>query len=35
MTLLGRYAWWTPRWLGRLLSHIDAEGVSPRPAAKG
>ncbi|MEU0029233.1 MMPL family transporter [Streptomyces sp. NPDC006335] len=26
MTLLGRHAWWTPRWLDRLLPHIDAEG---------
>ncbi|MFF3299069.1 MMPL family transporter [Streptomyces sp. NPDC002908] len=26
MTLLGRAAWWTPRWLDRLLPHIDAEG---------
>ncbi|MGA5900417.1 MMPL family transporter [Streptomyces venetus] len=26
MTLLGRHAWWTPRWLDRVLPHIDAEG---------
>ncbi|MGW7205671.1 MMPL family transporter [Streptomyces sp. NPDC054837] len=26
MTLLGRHAWWTPRWLDRILPHIDAEG---------
>ncbi|MFE5394102.1 MMPL family transporter [Streptomyces sp. NPDC056568] len=26
MTLLGRHAWWTPGWLGRILPHIDAEG---------
>ncbi|HTJ70574.1 MAG TPA: MMPL family transporter [Actinospica sp.] len=26
MTLLGRWAWWTPRWLDRILPHIDAEG---------
>jgi RND superfamily putative drug exporter len=26
MTLLGRHAWWAPRWLERLLPHIDAEG---------
>ncbi|WP_326782090.1 MMPL family transporter [Streptomyces longwoodensis] len=26
MTLLGPHAWWTPRWLDRLLPHIDAEG---------
>ncbi|MFJ3037788.1 MMPL family transporter [Streptomyces tendae] len=37
MTLLGRHAWWTPRWLDRILPHIDAEGereITPRPAAK-
>ncbi|MFE5245656.1 MULTISPECIES: MMPL family transporter [unclassified Streptomyces] len=26
MTLLGRAAWWTPRWLDRILPHLDAEG---------
>ncbi|GGQ78779.1 MMPL family transporter [Streptomyces asoensis] len=26
MTLLGEKAWWTPRWLDRMLPHIDAEG---------
>ncbi|WP_030866612.1 MMPL family transporter [Streptomyces sp. NRRL S-37] len=26
MTLLGRHAWWTPRWLDRVMPHIDAEG---------
>ncbi|MEV7420137.1 MMPL family transporter [Streptomyces sp. NPDC089919] len=26
MTLLGKSAWWTPRWLDRLLPHVDAEG---------
>ncbi|MGV9556913.1 MMPL family transporter [Streptomyces sp. NPDC003401] len=26
MTLLGPRAWWTPRWLDRILPHIDAEG---------
>ncbi|MYS90999.1 MULTISPECIES: MMPL family transporter [Streptomyces] len=26
MTLLGRHAWWSPRWLERVLPHIDAEG---------
>ncbi|MCX5398452.1 MMPL family transporter [Streptomyces sp. NBC_00102] len=29
MTLLGRAAWWTPRWLDRLLPHLDAEGTAP------
>ncbi|WP_327319984.1 MMPL family transporter [Streptomyces sp. NBC_01235] len=28
MTLLGKHAWWTPRWLDRILPHIDAEGES-------
>ncbi|WP_030238035.1 MULTISPECIES: MMPL family transporter [unclassified Streptomyces] len=27
MTLLGRHAWWTPRWLDRVLPRIDAEGA--------
>ncbi|MDT9696971.1 MMPL family transporter [Streptomyces sp. P17] len=30
MTLLGRHAWWTPRWLDRILPHIDAEGEHRR-----
>ncbi|MCH0538235.1 MMPL family transporter [Streptomyces sp. MUM 203J] len=32
MTLLGRAAWWTPRWLDRVLPRIDAEGEAV-PAA--
>ncbi|ASN27897.1 transporter [Streptomyces pluripotens] len=28
MTLLGRRAWWTPRWLDRILPHVDTEGES-------
>jgi RND superfamily putative drug exporter len=35
MTLLGRAAWWLPRWLDRLLPGIDVEGDSlgaPPPA---
>ncbi|MET8570786.1 MMPL family transporter [Streptomyces sp. NPDC004783] len=39
MTLLGRHAWWTPRWLDRILPRIDAEGheqdLSARATAKG
>ncbi|MCX3289861.1 MMPL family transporter [Streptomyces sp. NEAU-H22] len=27
MTLLGRHAWWMPRWLDRVMPHIDAEGA--------
>ncbi|MGW6967007.1 MMPL family transporter [Streptomyces zaomyceticus] len=26
MTLLGKHAWWTPRWLDRMLPHLDTEG---------
>jgi RND superfamily putative drug exporter len=26
LTLLGRYTWWTPRWLDRALPHLDTEG---------
>ncbi|MFJ2556255.1 MULTISPECIES: MMPL family transporter [unclassified Streptomyces] len=26
MTLLGPAAWWTPRWLDRVLPHVDTEG---------
>jgi RND superfamily putative drug exporter len=36
MTPLGRHAWWTPRWLNRVLPHIDAEGATrarARPAS--
>ncbi|MBX9360379.1 MMPL family transporter [Streptomyces sp. WAC04114] len=35
MTLLGRHAWWMPRWLDRILPHIDAEGskAAARPAS--
>lgn len=42
MTLLGAHAWWTPRWLDRILPHIDTEGepapaaaTTPRPPADG
>ncbi|MFH9589853.1 MMPL family transporter [Streptomyces luteogriseus] len=27
MTLLERHAWWMPRWLDRVMPHIDAEGA--------
>ncbi|MFF2326885.1 MULTISPECIES: MMPL family transporter [unclassified Streptomyces] len=26
LALLGRYAWWMPKWLGRLLPKVDVEG---------
>ncbi|MET7755726.1 MMPL family transporter [Streptomyces sp. NPDC005389] len=36
MTLLGKHAWWTPRWLDRILPHLDTEGEGERePAAAG
>ncbi|WP_416072003.1 MMPL family transporter [Streptomyces sp. ID05-04B] len=40
MTLLGSHAWWTPRWLDRILPHIDAEGdaetlSAPPPSGRG
>jgi RND superfamily putative drug exporter len=35
MTLLGPHAWWTPRWLDRLLPHIDAEGESAGDGVSG
>ncbi|MET7481028.1 MMPL family transporter [Streptomyces sp. NPDC005648] len=33
LTLLGSHAWWTPRWLDRVLPHIDAEGDHEEAAA--
>jgi RND superfamily putative drug exporter len=40
MSLLGRWAWWMPRWLERITPHIDVEGTAAgleepadRPAA--
>ncbi|MGW6915836.1 MMPL family transporter [Kitasatospora sp. NPDC054939] len=30
MTLLGPRAWWTPRWLDRILPHIDTEGAGEK-----
>ena len=33
MTLLGSHAWWIPRWLDRILPHIDAEGDQEQAAA--
>ncbi|MFE9662997.1 MMPL family transporter [Streptomyces sp. NPDC005955] len=29
MTLLGRSAWWTPRWLDRIMPRLHAEGEAP------
>jgi RND superfamily putative drug exporter len=28
MSLLGNANWWLPRWLDRLLPHLDLEGAS-------
>jgi len=28
MHLLGRSAWWLPRWLDRLLPNVDVEGAA-------
>ncbi|NUK17530.1 MMPL family transporter [Streptomyces lunaelactis] len=35
MTLLGSHAWWLPRWLDRILPHVDAEGENEEAAAAG
>jgi RND superfamily putative drug exporter len=28
MSMLGRSAWWLPRWLARVLPNVDIEGQS-------
>jgi MMPL family len=37
LTLFGRVVWWLPRWLSKLLPHVDIEGEAepstPGPAA--
>ncbi|WP_329115294.1 MMPL family transporter [Streptomyces sp. NBC_01353] len=35
MTLLGKWAWWTPRWLDRILPHVDTEGEGALAQAGG
>jgi putative drug exporter of the RND superfamily len=30
MSLLGRSAWWLPRWLARVLPNVDIEGQGLR-----
>ncbi|CUM38129.1 MMPL family transporter [Streptomyces gardneri] len=35
MTLLGKWAWWTPRWLDRILPHVDTEGEGELAQAGG
>jgi RND superfamily putative drug exporter len=32
MSLLGRANWYLPRWLDRVLPHLDVEGHAPAPA---
>ncbi len=34
MFLLGRYNWWTPRWLDKILPHLDPEGSPPDEPAR-
>jgi RND superfamily putative drug exporter len=31
LAILGRAAWWLPRWLDRVLPHLDAEDPVRRP----
>jgi RND superfamily putative drug exporter len=33
MALLGRSAWWLPRWLDRLLPDLDIEGAKLGPVS--
>jgi RND superfamily putative drug exporter len=28
MAVLGRHAWWLPRWLDRIVPNVDIEGVT-------
>jgi RND superfamily putative drug exporter len=32
MQLLGEWNWWIPRWLDRLLPHLELEAAPSRPA---
>jgi uncharacterized membrane protein YdfJ with MMPL/SSD domain len=34
LTLFGRAVWWLPRWLSKLLPHVDIEG-EPEPPSPG
>ncbi|MPY96731.1 MAG: MMPL family transporter [Actinophytocola sp.] len=34
LTLLGRWAWWLPAWLDRILPKVDIEGEKLRPSAE-
>ncbi|HVD89747.1 MAG TPA: hypothetical protein VNB91_12710, partial [Jatrophihabitantaceae bacterium] len=39
MSLLGRHAWWIPKWLDRIMPNLDIEGTThltqqqPTPAS--
>jgi RND superfamily putative drug exporter len=33
MSLVGRANWWLPRWLDRILPHVDLDGGQPEPGA--
>jgi RND superfamily putative drug exporter len=35
MTLLGRYAWWMPHWLERVVPRLQLEGAAPAATAAG
>ncbi|GAB3970425.1 hypothetical protein GCM10029978_043680 [Actinoallomurus acanthiterrae] len=35
LALVGRHAWWLPRWLDRILPKVDVEGASPNPDPAG
>lgn len=34
MTLLGKSAWWLPKWLDRIVPHISIEGEEASPKSK-
>jgi putative drug exporter of the RND superfamily len=33
MQLLGKANWWFPRWLDRVVPHLDVDGGSAPPAS--
>jgi RND superfamily putative drug exporter len=35
MSLLGRANWWLPKWLDRILPHMDLEGAGTPSEAAG
>jgi uncharacterized membrane protein YdfJ with MMPL/SSD domain len=34
LTLFGSAVWWLPRWLSKLLPHVDIEGEAEPPAQR-